>query len=78
MAPLVKLGILPPDYPVSCLSITGYSGGGKEMIAEFQDPGRDPALACPSLYSLGLAAQPLERDAAHRRAHRPAGVHTPF
>ena len=54
VAPLVKLGILPPDYPVSCFSITGYSGGGKEMIAEFQDPGRDPALACPSLYSLGL------------------------
>ena len=53
-APLVKLGILPPDYPVSCFSITGYSGGGKEMIAEFQDPGRDPSLACPSLYSLGL------------------------
>ena len=54
VAPLVKLGILPPDYPVSCFSITGYSGGGKEMIAEFQDPDRDPALACPSLYSLGL------------------------
>ena len=36
------------------VSITGYSGGGKEMIAEFQAPDRDPALACPSLYSLGL------------------------
>ena len=44
VAPLVKLGILPPNYPVSCFSITGYSGGGKEMIAEFQDPDRDPAL----------------------------------
>ena len=53
-APLVKLGVLPPDYPVTCFSITGYSGGGKEMIAEFQDPGRDPALAAPSLYALGL------------------------
>ena len=53
-APLVKLGVLPPDYPVTCFSITGYSGGGKEMIAEFQDPDRDPALAAPSLYALGL------------------------
>ena len=50
----MKLGVLPPDYPVTCFSITGYSGGGKEMIAEFQDPGRDPALAAPSLYALGL------------------------
>ena len=54
VAPLVQLGILPSDYPMSCFSITGYSGGGKEMIAEFQDPNREPALACPSLYSLGL------------------------
>ncbi|MBS7218211.1 MAG: N-acetyl-gamma-glutamyl-phosphate reductase [Oscillospiraceae bacterium] len=53
-APLVKLGVLPTDYPASCFSITGYSGGGKEMIAEFQMPDRDPALAAPSLYALGL------------------------
>lgn len=53
-APLVQMGILPPDYPVSCFSLTGYSGGGKDMIAEFQAPDRDPALACPSLYSLEL------------------------
>ena len=50
----MKLGVLPPDYPVTCFSITGYSGGGKEMIAEFQASDRDPALAAPSLYALGL------------------------
>lgn len=54
VAPLVEMGVLPPDYPVSCFSITGYSGGGKGMIAEFEDPDRDPALAAPALYSLGL------------------------
>ena len=43
-----------PGCHASGFSLTGYSGGGKEMIAEFQDPNRDPALACPSLYSLGL------------------------
>ena len=53
-APLAALNVLPRDYPLTCFSLTGYSGGGKEMIAEFQDPGRDPSLACPSLYSLGL------------------------
>ena len=37
VAPLVQMGILPPDYPVSCFSITGYSGGGKDMIAEYED-----------------------------------------
>ena len=54
VAPLVQMGMLPPDYPVSCFSITGYSGGGKDMIAEFEDPNRDPALAAPALYSLEL------------------------
>ena len=54
VAPLVAAGLLSPAAYLTCHSITGYSGGGKEMIAEFQDPDRDPALACPSLYSLGL------------------------
>ena len=35
-APLVRGGILPPDYPISCHSLTGYSGGGKKMIAEYE------------------------------------------
>ena len=34
--PLVKLGILPKDYPLACHSITGYSGGGKSMIAAYE------------------------------------------
>ena len=37
-APLVRMGILPEDYPVSCYSLTGYSGGGKKMIAEYEAP----------------------------------------
>ncbi len=35
-APLVFAGILPKDYPIVCFSITGYSGGGKKMIAEYE------------------------------------------
>ncbi len=32
--PLTSLGLLPPDAPLSCFSLTGYSGGGKKMIAQ--------------------------------------------
>lgn len=40
MYPLVKLGILPADYPVVCHAISGYSGGGKKMIAAYAGPDR--------------------------------------
>lgn len=36
ITPLVKAGIVPPDYPFSAYSLTGYSGGGKKMIAEYE------------------------------------------
>lgn len=36
ITPLLKAGILPPDYPFSAYSLTGYSGGGKKMIAEYE------------------------------------------
>ncbi len=54
VAPLVGLGILPRDYPLACYSLTGYSGGGKKMIAEYEDPGRDPLLDAPAPYAIGL------------------------
>lgn len=38
--PLVKLGVLPSDYPFVCHAISGYSGGGKKMIAAYQNPAR--------------------------------------
>ena len=34
--PLIAGGILPKDYPVASFSLTGYSGGGKNMIAEYE------------------------------------------
>ena len=76
-APLVEMGVLPPDYPTSCFSLTGYSGGGKEMIAEFQDPGRDPSLACPSLYALGLRHSHL-REMQHIAGLAMPPVFTPI
>lgn len=51
-APLVRMGILPADYPLTCFSLTGYSGGGKKMIAEYEAPERDGRLASGRLYAL--------------------------
>ncbi len=52
--PLVKLGILPADYPLTCYSLTGYSGGGKKMIADYEDGHRDPRFASERIYGLNL------------------------
>lgn len=51
--PLVKLGIVKPDYPFVCTSLTGYSGGGKSMIASYEGEDRDIALSAPRTYALG-------------------------
>ncbi|WP_349604761.1 N-acetyl-gamma-glutamyl-phosphate reductase [Cupriavidus sp. DF5525] len=51
--PLVDAGVLPPDYPVSAFSLTGYSGGGKKMIADFE-AGGNPKLHSPRPYALAL------------------------
>lgn len=52
VAPLVSAGILPADTPLSSFSLTGYSGGGKKMIAEYECTDRDVLLAGPRLYGL--------------------------
>lgn len=51
--PLVKLGIVSPDYPFSAHSITGYSGGGKGMIQEYEETDRTLAFESPRQYGLG-------------------------
>lgn len=52
VAPLVAAGIIPADRVLSAFSLTGYSGGGKKMIAEYEDPARDPLLNAPRMYGL--------------------------
>ena len=52
VAPLTERGVLKADAQLSCFSLTGYSGGGKKMIAEYEADGRDPLLAAPRLYGL--------------------------
>ena len=62
--PLVEAGILSPDEKISCFSLTGYSGGGKKMIAEYEDEGRDPLLGAPRQYALGQTHKHLKEMAA--------------
>ncbi len=53
--PLVAAGLLPTDYPVTIFGISGYSGGGKGLIARFEDEARDDAITDKvQLYALGL------------------------
>lgn len=52
IAPLVEQGIVPKDAKLSCFSLTGYSGGGKKMIAQYEDPNRDALLGAPRQYAL--------------------------
>lgn len=53
MYPLVQAGIVPRDYPVTCTSLTGYSGGGKSLIKKYEGA-VDGSLHSPRPYSLRL------------------------
>ncbi len=53
--PLVAAGLLPADYPVTVNAISGYSGGGKQMIAQMEDASCEDHIASPHfLYGLSL------------------------
>lgn len=59
VAPLVQAGLLGADARLSCFSLTGYSGGGKKMIAEYESGDRDSLLDAPRQYGLGQAHKHL-------------------
>ena len=50
--PLIKAGILDKNALLTCFSVTGYSGGGKKMIAEYESEERDPLLSAPRQYGI--------------------------
>ena len=53
--PLVKAGLLPADYPVTINAVSGYSGGGKQLIAQMEDEANPDHIASPYfLYGLTL------------------------
>ncbi len=53
MYPLVSGGLVQKDYPVTTHAVSGYSGGGKKLIAQFEAPEGNP-FESPQLYALGL------------------------
>lgn len=54
VAPLVETGVVPGDYPFTCHSLTGYSGGGKKMIAQYESCARPAEYDSPRAYGLSL------------------------
>lgn len=54
MRPLVKAGLVPANYPVTVNAVSGYSGGGKAMIAEFEVPPKESGGAATAYRAYGL------------------------
>ena len=65
LRPLVDAGLVPAQAVVAATSITGYSGGGKKMIEQYQALPTEPALTSPRPYGLTLAHKHLPEMAAH-------------
>ena len=75
--PLVAAGLLPKDAPLTCHSITGYSGGGKTMIAAYGDASRPTAYDSPRQYALGLSHKHLP-EMTHTTGLRSPPVFNPI
>ncbi|CAN7173300.1 N-acetyl-gamma-glutamyl-phosphate reductase [Trinickia sp. LjRoot230] len=65
MRPLVEAGVVASAFAAHCYSITGYSGGGKKMIADYEANPPAARLASPRPYALGLSHKHLPEMAAH-------------
>ena len=57
--PLVAMGLLPKDVCLSAFSLTGYSGGGKKMIAQYEAADKEAALFAPCPYGMGQSHKHL-------------------
>ncbi|MBQ7464704.1 MAG: N-acetyl-gamma-glutamyl-phosphate reductase [Lachnospiraceae bacterium] len=51
--PLIKEGVMPPDYPISVFAASGYSGGGKKLIAAYEEEGREKKFDSARMYAWG-------------------------
>lgn len=64
--PLVEAGILPADYPVTVNAVSGYTGGGKQMIAQMEDAANPDHIAAPHfLYGLTLTHKHVPEMQVH-------------
>ena len=66
--PLVRAGLVPPEWPLSVNAVSGYSGGGKAMIAEFES---GTAATAYRGYALGLAHKHGPEMQKHARIEHP-------
>ena len=57
--PLVKNGVISADFPLTAYSLTGYSGGGKKLIEEYEDENRDPRHESHRIYGTNLVHKHL-------------------
>ena len=73
LAPLVRDGLVPADHPVTINAVSGYSGGGKSMIAEFEDKAAPNYVETPfRLYAMGLTHKHVPEIVLHAGLkHRP-------
>ena len=69
--PLIQSGIMDPAYPVSCQSITGYSGGGKSLIQKYEGAADRTRLNAPRPYALKLQHKHLPEMQALAGLSRP-------
>jgi len=68
VAPLVRAGLVPADWPITVNAVSGYSGGGKAMIAEFEGGSPDPFRA----YGLSQRHKHVPEMTKHAGLSRPA------
>ena len=64
MRPLIDAGLVPAELPLSATSVTGYSGGGKKMIEQYE-AGGDARLTAPRPYGLTLSHKHIPEMMAH-------------
>ena len=57
--PLIEEGVVPTDYPITCTSLSSYSGGGKKLIEKYENSGWEGGLNSPKHYALKLTHKHL-------------------
>lgn len=62
--PLIEAGLIDSSSSLTCFSVTGYSGGGKKMIAEYEDETRNSLLDAPRQYAIGQQHKHLKEMTA--------------
>ncbi len=71
MRPLVAAGLVPADFPVTVNAISGYSGGGKGLIAEFEGPAPEGTNDAFRAYGLPMAHKHLPEMQLHAGLDHP-------